>query len=347
MRTAKLLMIALLGVYASSYVYAEESKPYVKLVKSEVISQGEEGENRKFPGKVRAVKRVNMAFQVHGILKELNVKEGEKVSKGQVLARLDERDFKNNLEATQATLKEVRLNYERSKKLYKQQVIPKAKYDEVKAALDALESKTRILEKQLDDTKLIAPFSGVVAKRYVQNFENIAAKSPILSLQDNSGIEVVIQIPESIMIKGVEKKFNSSIVVFDAAPKNSYPAQLSEISTDADPYSQTYSVVLKLNSPDDLNILPGMTATVEVQNETSSEDVKITVPLAAIFADVNNNNYVWRINTKNTLEKIRVFIGEIKGNRVEVKSGVNEGDKLVVAGVNLLEEGEKVRELKK
>ncbi|THB70370.1 MAG: efflux RND transporter periplasmic adaptor subunit [Gammaproteobacteria bacterium] len=340
------------AVMASPTTFAKdtnlkETRNKTRLVKSEVIGDANKDFGRRFPGKVRAVQRVNMAFQVHGIIKELNVKEGEKVEIGQVLARLDNRDFKNNLAATKAKLEEVRLNYNRSKKLYKQQVIAKAKYDEVKAALEALEANTKILEKQLADTRLEAPFSGVIAKRYVQNHENITAKAPILSLQDNTAIEIVIQIPESLMIKGVEKKFANSVVIFDAAPERKYPAKLSEASTDADPYSQTYSVVLKMQSPEDLNVLPGMTATVEIPEESKSTQEPITVELSAVFANSNNVNQVWRIKSDNTLELVQVEIGTIIGNKIEIKSGLSRGDRVVIAGVNLLKQGDKVRELER
>ncbi len=336
---------ALIGINSANAASTIQSK---KLVKTEVIAASTDVDNRKFPGKVRAVKRVNMAFQVHGVLVELNVKEGEKVSKGQILARLDDRDFRNNLTATKAKLKEVRLNYKRSEKLYKQQVIAKAKYDEIKAALDALEANARIIEKQLQETKLIAPFSGVIAKRYVQNYENIMAKSPIVSLQDNSGIEVVIQIPESLMIKGVDSEFNNAQVIFDAAQEKTYAAKLSEVSTDADPYSQTYSVVLSMESPADLNVLPGMTATVlTAPKQTFAAVGPITVPLAAVFPDVSGNNFVWRVTAQKSLEKVSVKIGEIVGDRIEILAGIDKGDKLVVAGANLLSDGDKIRELSK
>lgn len=329
-------------------VYAVGAIQNGKLVKTETIAVSKDVDNRKFPGKVRAVRRVNMAFQVHGVLVELNVKEGEKVSKGQVLALLDDRDYRNNLAATKAKLKEVRLNYKRIEKLYKQQVIAKTKYDEIKAALDALEAKSRILEKQLQETKLIAPFSGVIAKRYVQNYENIMAKSPVVSLQDNSAIEVVIQIPESLMIKGVEGEFENARVVFDAAQEKNYAAQLSEVSTDADPYSQTYSVVLSMDSPADLNVLPGMTATILTAPKQSFAAVgPITVPLAAVFPDVSGNNCVWRVTPEKSLEKVGVKIGEIVGDRIEILAGIEKGDKLVVAGANLLSDGDKIRELSK
>ena len=340
------------AVIASPVTFAQDTalkdtRSKTRLVKSEVIGDATKEMERRFPGKVRAVQRVNMAFQVHGIIKELNVKEGEKVEKGQVLAELDDSDFRNNLAATKAKLGEVRSNYNRISKLYKQKVIAKAKYDEVKAAFDALEANTKILEKQLKDTKLIAPFSGVIAKRYVQNHENIMAKAPILSLQDNTAIEVVIQIPESLMIKGVEKELASSLVIFDAAPEKKYPAKLSEASTDADPYSQTYSVVLKMQSPQDLNVLPGMTATVEIPEENKETQEPITVELSAVFANSNNVNQVWRIRSDNTLELVRVEVGTIVGNKIEIKSGLNRGDRIVIAGVNLLKQGDKVRELER
>ncbi len=325
-------------------VCADEKSEIPRQVKTIIVSQYGDVTDRSYPGKVRANHRVDLAFNVSGVLESLDAREGNTIQKGDVVAQVDGRDINNNLQAAQAKLTELKLNYKRTKSLFKQKVIPEAKLDEIIAALDAAEANMRILKKRLDDTKLAAPFSGVVSKRYVENYAHIVAKQPIMSLQDISTIEVVVQVPESIMVNDVQAIFSDSKVIFDALPNKKFTVNVYEFSTQADPFTQTFSVVLSMSNPEGINILPGMTATVFTELKDDADvNTGVFVPVSAVFADEYGKSYVWIVTDEMKVIKAEVILGQMTSNNLVIKSGLNIDTRIVVAGVHFLKEGMAVR----
>ncbi|NCC05925.1 MAG: efflux RND transporter periplasmic adaptor subunit, partial [Proteobacteria bacterium] len=191
----------------------EEPRP-VKLL---TVGESSSVMQRKFPGMVRASKRAELAFQVSGTLTQLPVGEGQEVKEGQILAQLDQRDFENSLRNAQGQLGNVRAalesatsEYERILRIRKQDpgatsesmVVKRreakdratAEMESAQAALDAARDK-------LGDTTLRAPFSGIVSRRHVENFQEVQAKEPIVSLDDISALEILVDLPESVVAR--------------------------------------------------------------------------------------------------------------------------------------------------
>ena len=188
--------------------------PAVRPVPTERVAELPGAAHRSFPGSVRATERVDMAFSIDGLLSELNATEGTMVKKGDVLARLDDRDARNNFKAAKARYEVTKKDFQRSKSLLAKNIIPPAEHDGAKSSYDIAAAEMRIREKALGDTVLIAPFDGVVAKRYVENYQHIKAKDRILSLKDISIIDVVIQVPERLIAYGGGKRFGTVQVRF-------------------------------------------------------------------------------------------------------------------------------------
>ena len=129
--------------------------------------------------------------------------------------------------------------------------------------LDAIRSMGVETRDALDDTCLRAPFSGVVAKRHVENHQEVQAKAPIVFLQDLSQIEVVVDVPETLAAQ-IRKGYAPDVAArFACAQDKTFPLTLKEFSTKADPQTLTYQAVLVMPRPQGVSILPGMTATVD------------------------------------------------------------------------------------
>jgi multidrug efflux system membrane fusion protein len=152
-----------------------------------------------FPGKTRANQRVDLSFKVPGPIVELPVEEGQKMKKGQLIARILPRDFKINLDAAKAKAVNAERQYERYKELYVRKQVSKADFDRYKAFRDVAAAQLEDARNALKDTYLKAPFDGIVAKRHVQNFEEVQAKQPIVFFQDNSKIEILVDVPENLI----------------------------------------------------------------------------------------------------------------------------------------------------
>ncbi len=319
----------------------------VMLIESPVAAAG-----RRYPGKVRAHEEVDLAFQVGGQLIGLPVRKGQDVAKGELLARLDSRDFENTLAAQQAGLTRARSEYERIKALAEREVATEKELYDAKADYDAIVAEVAIAQKALDDTRLNAPFAGVVADTFADNFENVNAKQAILSLQDIEHVEIVINVPEERVVRAerqTEPERYRFVASFEYLPGREFEVEAKEFSTEADPATQTYAATLIMPAPQDVLILPGMTATVrEFPKETvGSEAVAFALPVEAVPVDGQGTYFVWKVQEtgegKGQVHRAPVKVGEMLQNDILVLEGIAPGDMIALAGVHLLQEGQEVR----
>lgn len=305
---------------------------------------------REFPGTVRAEQRVDLAFSVSGQLLYLNADEGERVRKGEVVARLDQRDFAIALDKATAAFEEARKTLKRTETLIKQNVVTQSDLDGDQATYDSTRAEVRSKKKALDDTEIYAPFDGVIAKRYVENHEHITAKSPIVSIQDISVIQVVFEVPERTIAKEGNLDAFDINVEFDVLEGKWFKAKPREVEVEADDATHTYDVVVNITPQPGMHIYPGMTATVRVgRKDTRASadnvpDAATLVPVQAVFADSDGKACVWVINgVKTEPVKTPVTLGRLRDDGQEILSGLTVGQQVAVAGVHTLTENMRVR----
>jgi multidrug efflux system membrane fusion protein len=296
-----------------------------------------------FPGKTRANQRVDLSFKVPGPIVELPVEEGQKMKKGQLIARIMPRDFKINLDAAKAKAVNAERQYERYKELYVRKQVSKADFDRYKAFRDVAAAQLEDARNALKDTYLKAPFDGIVAKRYVQNFEEVQAKQPIVFFQDNSKIEILVDVPENLIATIKQDKKVYATASFAAAPGKVFPVTLKEYSTEADPQTQTYQVVLLMDQPEGINILPGMTAIVTGKRPEKMA-FQIVIPAIAVMEDPKEKAFVWVLKKEGmTVHKTQVTVGEMTGSKnILILKGLTGGEVIVTSGLTKLQEGMKV-----
>ena len=281
---------------------------------------------------------------------DLPLKEGQEVQKGEVLGRIDDRDYRSNLSAARAELTKTKANFKRAEGLLVKKFISQAEYDKLKAALDVAKSNTDKAKKALDDAELKAPFSGTIAKRYVENFQDIQAKQAVISLQDNSQLEVIVNISESLVSRRSEEEGSLKISArFEAFPQQQFDLYVKEFSTEADSQTQTFEIVLGMDDTKGISLLPGMTAKVFVKrlntNEASNTHL---LPMHAVVADEKNNPFVWAVDTSNnSVQKKTVSMGELKGKDSIEVTGLEVGDTVVIGGVTKMREGKIIRPIEK
>lgn len=341
-----ILLFAGLALFLSACGKKEEppAKEVVRPVKIMTIASSMGGAGLAFPGEVRASKRVDLAFQVAGPLTQLPVDEGQEVKNGALIARILPRDYITKLEKAKAQALEAEQQYTRYKDLYIRKQVSKAEFDSYRSARDVARAQQKAAQDALNDTYLKAPFSGVIAVRYVENFEEVQAKQPIVSLQDISQIEILINVPETVMATIKAGDDPEVFARFDTAPGKQFPLTLKEFSTQADPQTQTYQIVLLMPQPDTVHILPGMTANVWATRK-STKDEPIIIPAIAVMEDAGGNAYVWIFNEKDEIvQKRKVTVGQMTGSaNINILDGLLGGEKVVTAGLTKLREGMKVR----
>ncbi|HEB51553.1 MAG TPA: efflux RND transporter periplasmic adaptor subunit [Desulfobulbus sp.] len=301
-----------------------------------------------FPGTVRAARRAVLSFKVSGPLVKLPVEEGQHVKKGDLIAQIQKRDFQTALEEARARALEAERQFSRYKELYARKQVSRADYDRYRAARDVARARLEDARNQLRDTSLLAPFDGVISKRYVENFQKVQAKEPIANLQDITRIEILVDVPEQVMAEIRDKEETLEIfATFDSIPGKKFPLEVKEYSTQADPATQTYQVVLVMDQPGEANILPGMTAlvTARATRAAGAGEQVITIPAIAVMDAAGDRPFVWIFDPKTgTVHRRFVTIGRITGSSdIVIREGLKGGETIVIAGLTQLEEGMKVR----
>ncbi len=176
--------------------FAAPSRP----VKTIVIGGASSGDTRTFPAVVDAIQKADISFRVSGKIQKVLVKEGDDVVEDQLLAELDPTDFRIKLKDRQASFDTTKANYDRAKKLVDKGVISKVEHDKIRANFYTAESGLDEAKQDLIYTKLKANFAGQIAKRHVENFEEVLGTQKVFSLEDVSALKLKIDVPESLMI---------------------------------------------------------------------------------------------------------------------------------------------------
>jgi RND family efflux transporter MFP subunit len=244
---------------------------------------------------------------------------------------------------------DARQQFQRYRDLYVKKQVSKADFDKYKSQADIALARLQDAQNRLSDTYLRAPFEGVVALRYVENYEDVMAKEPIVSFQDISEVEVLVDVPENIMSSLKEGRKSSAVAEFTVAPGKQYPLVLKEFSTQADPRTQTYQVTLLMTQPEDIVVLPGMTANVVGTTRAVEEITSIIIPAMAVFADETGNSNVWIVNRDSmTVHKRQITQGALSGtSNIVIATGLEPGESIAVTGVTQLRENMKIRDLAK
>jgi RND family efflux transporter MFP subunit len=323
-----------------------EAGVQVRPVKTIVVGDGAASGIRNFPGKVDALRRVDLAFRVSGTLKELPVKENDEVTRGQTVAALDPADFRTRLADREATFGRLERDYARAQELIKENFISRSDFDRIEA--DYRSAKAALDQARLDlsYTELKAPFDGIIARRAVQNFEEVQAKQAILALRDLSLLEVKFGVPEGIVQRLTETPESEVIPVtatFDSAPDQAFALTFREFANTADPATQTFEATFVLPRPEGLEVLPGMTANVSVDLSAFFEGEAYFVPVTAVTADPALGPHVWVVDERTGQVSARpVTLGRMSGASIEVFEGINPGERVVTAGTGYLGEGMQV-----
>jgi RND family efflux transporter MFP subunit len=336
--------------------------PASRPVKIYTVDGGAAQAVREFPARVDASQRAEMSFRVSGRLQEIAVREGDMVSEGDLIARLDPTDYQIVLEDRQATFDNAERNFVRGKELIVDGNISRVDYDRMEANYRTSEAALSQARKALEDTEMLAPFEGRIARRLVENFEEVLAKQTVFHLQNVNALDVIINVPESLVrsvransrVDDLEEEIAArrklpAWVSFGDRADTQFPLTIKEIATKADDQTQTYQITFTMNSPEDFTVLPGMTASVSVDfaNVIVSDGAQ-WVPVRAVQADTGLAPRVWVLDPDTmTVSSREVSIGRMSQGRIEIIGGLEGGEEIVEVGAPYLAEGMRVTRMAK
>ncbi|THJ20621.1 MAG: efflux RND transporter periplasmic adaptor subunit [Nitrospira sp. CG24D] len=307
-----------------------------------------------FAGEVRARYETILSFRVSGKMIDRPVEVGDRVRKGQRVARLDPTDYRLGTEAVNAQLNSAQAERDfarddltRYRELLNQRVISPAEFDRHDTAYTTARERVVTLEAQLSQatnqlqyTDLLADRDGVVTGLEVETGQVVAVGQPVIKLARLDEKEIHIDVPEQ-RVAGIGLHQKVSVTLW-ADGNRRITARIREIAAAADPASRTYRVKATLLEGQDEARL-GKTATVWIPVTTSP---RLAVPLSAVFTPQNEPGRprVWLVNEQaSTVHSVPVQIGETLDGELTVVSGLGSGQLVVSAGVQRLLEGQVVR----
>jgi RND family efflux transporter MFP subunit len=214
------------------------------------------------------------------------------------------------------------------------------------AEVRGLEARVVEADLQLKDSTLHAPYDGVIAQRFVEANQNVAARQPVVRFQDVDEIVVAADVPETVMATVLSADIVSLVAEVSGAPGVQFPVHIREVAQVADPTTQTFKIRTAMQAPSGVRVLPGMTATVTLTYRRASIlGTRILVPVEAVAMTPAGEQVAWVMGADDTVAPRPVKLGAATGGRVEVRDGLRPGDRVVAAGVRFLREGMRVRDL--
>lgn len=311
--------------------------------------------NESLPGDIEARYNTPLSFRVGGKIVERNVRLGDTVKKGQVLARLDPADLQKNLANAQAQLDSTqhRLVYakqqlDRDTAQAHEKLIAPAQLEQTQDAYasaaaqrDAAQAQLALARNQLDYAELVADHAGVITAEQADTGQNVAAGQAVYALAWSGEVDVVCDAPESAL--NSLSTGATAQVTLPALPGKAFTAHVREIAPAADPQSRTYRVKLTLAAPD-AQVRLGMTAQIDfAATRAQTGPHPFTLPVTSLFHS-GGTPAVWVVHAgTDTLELRRVTVGRYDERTFSVTQGLQDGDRVLYQGVRTVSAGEHVR----
>ena len=288
-------------------------------------------------GVVEPIRTVGVNAQIGGAVLSVNVEEGSEVQPGMVLARLDDREIAAQVASAEANFRVAEANFQRAERLRERQVITSAEYDRDRAAYEAAQAQLEQLRTRLEYATVRAPVAGVVTQKLVEAGDIVAPQTRLFEIAEVSTMVVRVRVSELDVVH--LKVGDAATVTLDAFPGRPLHGRIRRIFPAADPTTRLVPVEVAIEGADASIARPGFLARVTL---TLEERQGVTlVPATAIVGSAGSEAVFMVEDGKAVRRSIRV--GLISEGRVEVLSGLEPGDTVVVAGGNVLREGVTVR----
>jgi membrane fusion protein, multidrug efflux system len=286
-----------------------------------------------YNGDVNAYQQATIYARINGNLEKVNVNLGSRVRGGQLLAGIDSVEPFDQMQQMAATYDNARLAYQRSKSLLQGNLISKQDVDNLEAAMKVAKANYALARTRLGYTRIVAPFPGIITRRYLDPGTYLASSStPLFQLMYIDSVKVVINIQERDLTQ-IKKGTRAEITV-DAYGNKVFAGTVTRMADALD--LSTRSMAVEIDIPNDDHVLkPGMFATVTLV--VGDHPNAITVPTMAIQKD-DAGSYVYIANN-DVAERKRILTGAEQGAKTEVLSGLDGSESVVVVGQQLVKDG--------
>jgi membrane fusion protein (multidrug efflux system) len=290
-----------------------------------------------YSGTIEADNTVSLGFSIPGRVLSVNVQEGQHVKKGQLMATIETQDYQNAFVIAKAVYDQAADNFKRLNELYQKNSLPERDFISAKSAMAQARANRDMSSKKVADTRLYAPFTGILTEKLIESGASAAPGVPAFTLVKTDQVYARVSVTES-EIANLSLGVNAFIDVPVLDKK--LEGKVNIINPKAENTSKTYAVKIRLNNSDG-KLLPGMIANILIK--TGRKQNTILIPTQSIVRDPDNITYVFIAKDNNTAIRKRITTSSITGmNEVIVTSGINPGDKLIISGQTQLEDGSQI-----
>ena len=280
--------------------------------------------------------------QYSGILLDVNVKEGQRVRKGQVLARIDDGGLSQQLAQLKIQAELSKTTFERQQRLWDQRIGSEMQYLQAKSNYEAQAQAIAQLEQQVEKTIVTAPFSGTIDEVMTEEGSVVMpGQTPLMRIVNLDNMYIVTDVPEKYVAN--IKRDKKVLVDFPILSKQ-MESRVRQVGDFIDPNNRTFKV--EITVPDkDSSIKPNLTAKLRI-NDYSNPDA-LLIPQSVISENANGEQYIYIVKDREgdeaVAEKITIETGLTQGDVIEVLGGLENGTEIILEGARSVNDGQKVR----
>ncbi|MDR1259591.1 MAG: efflux RND transporter periplasmic adaptor subunit [Tannerellaceae bacterium] len=291
---------------------------------------------RNYVGTIEESSGVSLSFSNAGTVEQVFVSEGQTVTKGRLLASLNPSTAQNSVDAARASLRQAQDAYDRLSKLHDNGSIPDIKFVEVETGLQQSRSMLAVAEKNLDDCRLYAPRSGVIAQRYIEPGANVMPGASAFKLVMVDRVTANFFVPENEI--GSTRIGQKTLIEVAALGNEQFEGNVEMKGVSANPLSHSYEVKTGIDNPQ-AKLMPGMVCKVRIVQDGS--EAEIVVPNRSVQIAPDGRTFVW-IADGAVAKRRFVRTGNLADNGIAVREGLQSGDRIIVEGYPKISEGMKI-----
>jgi membrane fusion protein (multidrug efflux system) len=283
-------------------------------------------------------RRATLAAEVPGVVEELSVEMGDRVTTGEVLARIDTRALRQQVAEAEALYRQAQDRFERAESLYERRSITKQAHIDAVAGRDVAEARLGAIRLALEKSEIRAPWGGQVATKRVEVGDYAAPGQPLLELVEVRRLKV--RAPASSADVPYLRVGVPVTVRVDVLPGEEFRGEVVRLGAELDPDTRTLDVEAELDNADG-RLRPGMFGRMEIPRQTLP--AALLVPLSAVV-DFETDKVVYVVEDDRARRQV-VSLGPVVGDRVVVTTGVTAGDRVVVSGQQQVADGQRVTDV--
>lgn len=314
-----------------------DNQPVALAVKTEVVHADVIAKEVSVSGNIEGSTTVKLGFLVPGKINFVSNKEGENINKGQMIASLDPTNYSiakgtADVQVSTATDEFNRLNI-----LHDRGSLSESDFSKIGFNLQQAKLQQQLQQKNLSDTRLYSPISGVLLKRQAEVGEIVGVGVPLFVIADIKKVKVLAYVPEAELH---EIKLGQTSKINISSLDKVFSGKVTEVGSAADATSRAFTIKIELENPASL-IRPGMIA--EAKIATTEKKQVILLPAECIQQDLANQSYVFVLDkTRNKVFKRRISLGDLFENKIEIISGLADGEVVVTSGQKRLSDGSSI-----